>query len=120
MNKTRSTLLILVFLCLAFVITLEARVAFQKPTGGQTATGGRPQPTPEQLAIQKASEQDRQKMLDQLHITSLRPPVNARPIETGIMDGDLTFRQHSSGHTPAPNWPVFLTFAGREFKTPSP
>jgi hypothetical protein len=39
------------------------------------------------------------------------------PIETGIMDGDVTFRQHSSGHTPNPNWPVFLTFAEREFKT---
>jgi hypothetical protein len=39
------------------------------------------------------------------------------PIETGIMDGDLTFRQHSAGHTPNPNWPYFLAFAQREFKT---
>jgi hypothetical protein len=39
------------------------------------------------------------------------------PIETGILDGDLTFRQHSSGHTPNPNWPVFLAFADREFQT---
>ena len=36
-------------------------------------------------------------------------------IETGLMEGDVTFRQHSSGHTPAPNWPVFLKFAEREF-----
>ena len=40
------------------------------------------------------------------------------PIETGLMDGDLAFRQHRGGHTPAPNWPAFLTFAGRYFKGP--
>ncbi len=38
------------------------------------------------------------------------------PIETGILSGDLVFRQHSAGHTPNPNWPYFLTFAEREFK----
>jgi len=38
------------------------------------------------------------------------------PIETGILSGDLTFRQHSAGHTPNPNWPYFLDFAEREFK----
>lgn len=44
------------------------------------------------------------------------------PIETALIDGDIAFRQHSAGHTPAPNWPTFLTFAGREFKeeTPTP
>jgi hypothetical protein len=35
------------------------------------------------------------------------------PIETGLMDGDVAFRQHSGGHTPAPNWLTFLTFASR-------
>jgi hypothetical protein len=35
------------------------------------------------------------------------------PIETTLMDGNLGFRQHSGGHTPAPNWPIFLTFASR-------
>ena len=38
-------------------------------------------------------------------------------IDTGLMDGTLTFRQHSGGHTDGPNWPVFLTFAEREFKS---
>ena len=38
------------------------------------------------------------------------------PIETGILNGDLVFRQHSAGHTPNPNWPYFLAFAEREFK----
>jgi hypothetical protein len=37
--------------------------------------------------------------------------TNFPPIETGLMDGDLAFRQHSSGHTDAPNWPVFLKWA---------
>jgi len=34
-------------------------------------------------------------------------------IETPLIDGELAFRQHSGGHTPAPNWPTFLDFAGR-------
>jgi hypothetical protein len=39
-------------------------------------------------------------------------------IETPLIDGDLAYRQHSGGHTPAPNWPTFLTFAARYFKGP--
>jgi hypothetical protein len=35
------------------------------------------------------------------------------PIETALVDGDLAFRQHSSGHTDGPNWPFFLAFAER-------
>lgn len=42
------------------------------------------------------------------------------PIETPLLDGDIAFRQHSGGHTPGPNWPTFLSFAGRYFKTPPP
>ena len=42
--------------------------------------------------------------------TSEFPPVN-----TGILGGQLAFRQHSQGHTPAPNWPAFLEFAQRHF-----
>ncbi len=40
------------------------------------------------------------------------------PIETPLIDGDIAFRQHSGGHTPAPNWPTFLTFASRYIKSP--
>lgn len=36
-------------------------------------------------------------------------------IETTLIDGDLAFRQHSGGHTAAPNWPTFLRFADRYF-----
>jgi (4-O-methyl)-D-glucuronate---lignin esterase len=35
------------------------------------------------------------------------------PIETTLIDGDIAFRQHTGGHTPGPNWPTFLGFAGR-------
>jgi len=40
-------------------------------------------------------------------------------IETPLIDGDIAFRQHSGGHTPGPNWPTFITFAGRYIKTRS-
>ena len=32
---------------------------------------------------------------------------------TPLTSGDLAWRQHELGHTPAPNWPAFLDFAGR-------
>jgi hypothetical protein len=35
------------------------------------------------------------------------------PAETGLIDGELAFRQHSGGHTTGPNWPTFLAFADR-------
>jgi hypothetical protein len=77
MNKMRWTLLIIGVVCLAVIIAVGTTLALRKRAGGQTGAGGRGQPTAEQLAIQKASEEDRQSMLDQLHITSLRPPVDA-------------------------------------------
>ena len=39
------------------------------------------------------------------------------PVETGLMEGEIAFRQHNSGHTPGPNWPAFLTFAERYLST---
>jgi hypothetical protein len=38
-------------------------------------------------------------------------------IGTAVVDGDLGFRQHTSGHTPNPTWPTFLIFADRYFAT---
>jgi hypothetical protein len=32
--------------------------------------------------------------------------------------GNVAFRQHQYGHTPAPNWPYFLEFAAKDFKKP--
>lgn len=34
---------------------------------------------------------------------------------TLIDTGEVAFRQHQYGHTPAPNWPYFIEFAQREF-----
>jgi hypothetical protein len=34
---------------------------------------------------------------------------------SALIEGDLGFRQHQFGHTPAPNWPAFLEFADRYF-----
>ena len=42
------------------------------------------------------------------------------PIETALIDGDISFRQHSGGHTPVPNWPTFIDFASRYLKVASP
>ena len=39
------------------------------------------------------------------------------PMETPLINGDIAFRQHSGGHTPAPNWPTFITFASRYLHT---
>ena len=45
--------------------------------------------------------------------------TNFPPMETALIDGDLAFRQHSGGHTDAPNWPTFLKFAARYIKIAS-
>ena len=37
------------------------------------------------------------------------------PLGTLIDTGDVAFRQHEFGHTPAPNWPYFIEFAKKEF-----
>lgn len=41
------------------------------------------------------------------------------PMETALMQGELAFRQHPYGHTPAPNWPAFLEFASRYLHAPA-
>jgi hypothetical protein len=43
--------------------------------------------------------------------TQIYPPVG-----TSLVLGEIAFRQHDGGHTPGPNWPVFLDFASRYFK----
>lgn len=39
-------------------------------------------------------------------------------VGTGLVTGDLAFRQHDGGHTPQPNWPYFLEFASRYLHAP--
>jgi lysophospholipase L1-like esterase len=50
--------------------------------------------------------------------------VNAKmpPVNVGLLDGELAWRQHDGGHTDAPNWKYFLSWADFFFKrrfTPS-
>jgi hypothetical protein len=39
-------------------------------------------------------------------------------VGTALVEGDLAFRQHDGGHTPASNWPYFLEFASRYLHAP--
>jgi hypothetical protein len=52
------------------------------------------------------------------YTTEKMPPVNV-----GLLDGQLAWRQHDGGHTDAPNWKYFLSWAdynfGRRY-TPAP
>ena len=48
------------------------------------------------------------------------PTSEFPPIETALISGDIGFRQHKEGHTPAPNWPPFIGFASRYFNTSGP
>ncbi len=40
------------------------------------------------------------------------------PPGTAVVSGELAFREHPFGHTPAPNWPAFLDFAGHYLHAP--
>ncbi|HEY3443864.1 MAG TPA: GDSL-type esterase/lipase family protein [Paludibaculum sp.] len=43
------------------------------------------------------------------------------PVNTGLLDGQLAWRQHDGGHTDAPNWKYFLPWANKFLKhTPPP
>jgi lysophospholipase L1-like esterase len=46
--------------------------------------------------------------------TAQMPPVNA-----GMMEGQLAWRQHDGGHTDAPNWKYFLAWADKDFGRPN-
>src|SRR5437773_1303140 len=46
--------------------------------------------------------------------TEKMPPVNV-----GLLDGQLAWRQHDGGHTDAPNWKYFLPWADKLLKTVS-
>jgi len=35
------------------------------------------------------------------------------PVLTGLLDGELAWRQHDGGHTDAPNWKYFIPWADR-------
>ncbi len=38
------------------------------------------------------------------------------PVNVGLLDGELAWRQHDGGHTDGPNWKYFISWADREFR----
>jgi len=40
------------------------------------------------------------------------------PLENGLMEGEIAFRQHAQGHTDRPNWPAFIEYAARYLDKP--
>ncbi|HXI44460.1 MAG TPA: hypothetical protein VNH83_31030 [Bryobacteraceae bacterium] len=42
--------------------------------------------------------------------TAKMPPVNV-----GLLDGQLAWRQHDGGHTDGPNWKYFIAWADKNF-----
>ena len=46
--------------------------------------------------------------VDEDYRNAKMPPVN-----TGLLDGQLAWRQHDAGHTDAPNWKYFIPWADR-------
>jgi len=44
---------------------------------------------------------------------------NMPPVNTGLLEGQLAWRQHDGGHTDAPNMKYFLGWADKLFGRPS-
>jgi lysophospholipase L1-like esterase len=42
------------------------------------------------------------------------------PVNTGLLDGHLAWRQHDGGHTDGPNWKYFIPWASRALKYTAP
>ncbi len=42
------------------------------------------------------------------------------PVNQGLLDGQLAWRQHDGGHTDAPNWKYFIAWADRFMGRPAP
>jgi hypothetical protein len=42
--------------------------------------------------------------------------TNTMPAAEVMLNGDLAFRRHLEGHTDAPNWPFFITYASQYLK----
>lgn len=49
------------------------------------------------------------------HRTAKMPPVN-----TGLLDGRLAWRQHDGGHTDGPNWKYFIPWATQSLRYTTP
>src|ERR1700678_85248 len=98
-------LILSAFLVLGIQITPYAAAQASPATPAPAAApAARSTPTPEQLALQAATDADHQQMMDQLHITSLRPGRN------GTNPQDPTFANYDeSKANPYPDLPDPLT-----------
>jgi lysophospholipase L1-like esterase len=47
------------------------------------------------------------------YMTEKMPPVNV-----GLLEGQLAWRQHDGGHTDGPNWKYFIPWASRQLQVP--
>jgi lysophospholipase L1-like esterase len=50
-----------------------------------------------------------------LGVTDDYHSVKMPPVNTGLLDGQLAWRQHDAGHTDAPNWKYFIPWADKFF-----
>ena len=50
-----------------------------------------------------------------LGITDTYQSAKMPPVNTGLLDGQLAWRQHDAGHTDAPNWKYFIPWADKFF-----
>jgi hypothetical protein len=48
-----------------------------------------------------------------LGITADYRTAKMPPVEVGLLDGELAWRQHAGGHTDAPNWKYFIPWADK-------
>ena len=50
-----------------------------------------------------------------LEVTEDYRSAKMPPVNTGLLDGQLAWRQHDAGHTDAPNWKYFIPWADQFF-----
>ncbi len=55
-----------------------------------------------------------------LGITSDYHTAKMPPVNEGLLDGQLAWRQHDGGHTDAPNWKYFIAWADKFMGRPRP
>jgi hypothetical protein len=77
---------------------------------GRAAADGDGWVDPHGMFLAEASAGEVWALLGQRPLDMTQPP----PL-TLSDSGALAYRQHDQGHTPGPNWPVFLDFAARAF-----
>jgi hypothetical protein len=55
-----------------------------------------------------------------LGVTDDYRTVDLPPVNTGLLDGHLAWRQHDGGHTSGPNWRHFIPWAGAHLAATAP